>query len=65
MALIKIENEKKGENMNMRTWRLTCSTDAVNIDYEEIIYSDTEPDFWTCHAIAENHGCQFFDVEEV
>lgn len=49
----------------MRTWRLTCSIDADNIDYEEIITSETEPDYWTCYAIAENHGCVFFDVEEV
>ena len=31
----------------MKKWILTCSVDAVEIDYEEIITSDTEPDFWT------------------
>jgi hypothetical protein len=49
----------------MRTWRLTCSIDADNIDYEEIITSETEPDYWTCYAIAEDHGCEFFNVTEV
>lgn len=60
-----LENEKKGEIANMRNWRLTCSIDADNIDHEEDIFSDTKPDYWTCYAIAESHGCQFFDVEEV
>lgn len=58
-------NQKKGGNANMRTWRLTCSVDADAIDYEEIIACDAEPDYWTCYAIAESHGCQFFDVNEV
>ena len=60
-----MRSKKKGGFTNMRTWRLTCSIDADNIDYEEIITSETEPDYWTCYAIAENHGCVFFDVEEV
>ena len=49
----------------MRNWRLICSVDENDINYEEIIPSDVEPDFWTCYAIAENHGCPYFDVEEV
>ena len=60
-----LETKKKGGIANMCTWRLTCSIDADNIDYEEIITSNAEPDYWTCYAIAESHGCQFFEVEEV
>ena len=48
----------------MKKWRLICSVDADKIDYEETILSDTEPDFWTCYAIAESHNCSFFDVSE-
>ena len=31
----------------MKKWILTCSVDAVEIDYEEIITSDTEPKQFT------------------
>jgi len=48
----------------MKKWILTCSIDAVDIDYEEIITSDTEPDFWTCSEIAQAHGCDFWTVDE-
>ena len=48
----------------MKKWILTCSIDAVDIDYEEIITSDTEPDFWTCDRIAQEHGCDFWTVDE-
>ena len=48
----------------MKKWILTCSIDAVDIDYEEILASDTEPDFWTCNDIAQEHGCDFWTVDE-
>ena len=48
----------------MKKWILTCSIDAVDIDYEEILTSDTEPDFWTCNDIAQEHGCDFWTVDE-
>jgi len=48
----------------MKKWILTCSIDAVDIDYEEIITSDTEPDFWTCDGIAQAHGCDFWTIDE-
>ena len=48
----------------MKKWRIICSLDANNIDYEEIIVSDSEPDYWTCYAIAERHNCPFFNVTE-
>lgn len=49
----------------MHTWLLTCSTDAVGVDYEEIIRSDDEPDFWTCYEIAAAHDCPFFTCEKI
>ena len=49
----------------MNKWRIICSRDADEIDYEEIISSEAEPDFWTCHDIAEKHGCDYFIVEMV
>ena len=63
--IFKIENEKKRGTTNMHTWRFACSIDADNIDYKETITCETEPDYWTCYAIAESHGCEFFDVQEV
>ena len=47
----------------MRKWILTCSIDAVDIDYEEIIENNEEPGFWECYEIAESHGCHFFFVD--
>lgn len=49
----------------MKKWLLTCSVDANLIDYETIIKSDAEPDFWTCYEIAAAHGCDYFNVVEL
>lgn len=49
----------------MKKWILTCSIDAVNIDYEELIESESEPDFWTCYNKAAAHGCDYFTITEV
>ena len=49
----------------MAKYRLTCSVDAVGIDYEEIIESDSEPSFWDCNEIAEQHGCPWWYCEEI
>lgn len=46
-------------------WLLVASTDGNMVDYEEIIISEEEPDFWTCYEIAEKHGCGFFHVEQL
>lgn len=53
------------EPANKKQWLLTASVDGNIIDYEEIIESDTEPDYWTAYTIAEEHGCEFFTVEEL
>lgn len=47
----------------MRRWLLTCSIDGVNIDYEAILESPEEPDFWTCYNLAEDHGCSFWSLD--
>ena len=49
----------------MKKWWLTCSVDAVDIDYETIIESEKEPDFWTCENIARENGCEWWSIEEV
>lgn len=49
----------------MKKWNFTASRDAINIDFETIIESDTEPGFWDCYELAASHGCEFFDVQEV
>ena len=48
----------------MSKWILTCSIDAVDVDYDEIIESDEEPGFWDCQEIAEAHGCDFWSLNE-
>lgn len=49
----------------MKKWQLSCSIDGINIDHEEVIYSDTEPDFWTCYEIAKENGCDYFTITEL
>lgn len=49
----------------MKKWLFTASVDGVSIDFETIIKSDKEPDFWTCYKIAENHNCIFWTIEEI
>jgi len=49
----------------MKKWRLTCSVDAIDIDYETILFNRKEPDFLTCENIAQSNGCSFWTIEEV
>ena len=49
----------------MKQWLLTASIDGINVDYDEIIECEIEPGFWTCYAIAEEHGCEFFTINEL
>jgi len=49
----------------MKFWLLTASTDGNMVDYEEIIQSESEPDFWTCYELAEKHNCPWFHVDEM
>ena len=47
----------------MNEYLLTCSIDAINVDYEQIIVADSEPDFWTCYDIAREHDCEWWMVD--
>lgn len=49
----------------MQKWIFTASIDGNLIDYETVIESETEPDFWTCYELAAEHNCDFFSVTEV
>lgn len=49
----------------MKKWRLTCSIDAIDIDYETVIESESEPGFCECYNIAEEHGCEWWSIEEL
>ena len=49
----------------MKKWHFTASRDAVEIDFETVIESDTEPGFWDYYELAALHGCEFFSVSEV
>lgn len=49
----------------MKKWHFVASRDGAYIDFETILISDTEPDFWTCYDLAALHDCEFFDVREV
>lgn len=46
-------------------WLLTMSIDAINIDAEEVIESETEPGFWECVEIARKHGCEWWALERM
>ena len=50
---------------NIKKWLLTASVDAISIDFETVLFSETEPEFWTCYYIAESNNCVFFSVEEL
>lgn len=63
--MLRIDGEinLNNEVQEMKKWRLVCSTNGIMVDYEEIIESEEEPDFWTCQNIAQNHGCEFFHID--
>lgn len=49
----------------MKKWYIVCSKDAIDIDYEEIIESENEPEFWELYEIAEKHDCEWFACDEI
>ena len=49
----------------MKKWILTASIDGINIDFETIIESDTEPGFWECYELADAAGCTLWTVDEM
>ena len=48
----------------MRAFYLECSIEAIDVDYSEVIYSESEPDFWTCQNIADAHDCEYWTLDE-
>ena len=50
---------------NTKQWLLTASIDGNLVDFETIIEQENEPDFWTCYDLAQDHGCDFFHVEQL
>lgn len=49
----------------MKKWLLTCSIDAVCVDFETVLFSEEEPWFWTCDEIAQANGCDFWTICEL
>lgn len=47
----------------MKTWFLSCSIDGVNIDFDMIILSEKEPDFYECEKIAHDHDCKYWTID--
>jgi len=57
--------EIKRRAMIMSNWKLVCSKDADNVDYECTVESETEPDYLWCCEIAQKHGCKNFYTYEI
>ena len=49
----------------MKAYELTCSVDAVDVDYSETLFCESEPDYWTCDGIASAHGCEYWTIYEI
>ena len=49
----------------MKKWYFTASRDAIDIHYDTIIESETEPEFWNLYELAALHGCDYFMLTEV
>ena len=49
----------------MKKWELVASIDGDLVDYTCIIECETEPGFWTCTEIAEEHGCELWTIDEL
>ena len=54
---------KKGDFM--KKWLLICSIDAVDVDFETVLFSEEEPVFWTCNDIAQANGYEFWTICEL
>lgn len=49
----------------MKKWLLSCSINAVSVDFETVLFSKEEPGFWTYEEIAQANGCDFWSVCEL
>ena len=59
-----IKNKRKKGDF-MKKWLLICSIDAVDVDFETVLFSEEEPVFWTCNDIAQANGCDFWTICEL
>lgn len=50
---------------NKKQWYFTASIDAINIDFDIIIYSNYEPGFWFCEDLARRHGCSYWTIDDL
>ena len=46
-------------------YRLTCSKDAIDVDYEVEFERKEEPSLWECYSIAEEHGCEWWSLDRL
>ena len=49
----------------MRKWNFQSSIDAVNIDFECVIESETEPSWWDLDHLAQSNDCEWWTIEEM
>lgn len=49
----------------MKKWLLTCSIDGNLVDFQTVLFSENEPDFWTCFDIANANNCDYFTIYEL
>lgn len=49
----------------MKKWILTASRDGIDVDFEKIIESETEPGFWECYELADAAGCTLWSIDEI
>ena len=47
----------------MKTYLFTASKDGISIDFETVIISGSEPNFWELYELAQAHGCELFTCE--
>ena len=49
----------------MKKWLLTCSIDAVDINFDTVLFAEEEPGCQTCEEIAQANGCDFWTICEL
>ena len=62
---VELHTTEEPQPVTPKRWRLTASRDGNGVDFETVITSEDEPEWWTCYDLAAAHGCDWFDVVEV
>ena len=52
-------------NAGIKVFRFTASTNGDFVDYETVIISKNEWNFWKCEELAKRHGCEMWSIEEM